>query len=199
MRGLVNHLVIFSKLPRIGLVKTRLAKQIGTVRAWAFARHCIKDMSYLAKDPRWQCSLAISPDSAIHLNKLWPKAQSYIGQGRGDLGDRMTRITKSLPPGPVVIIGSDIPTIRLKHVADAFFALGSHDTVFGPSKDGGYWLVGVRRRPAFKEIFKSVNWSTKNALVDTIANLPVHWKYKFIETLEDIDEGDAYNRWKMNA
>ena len=182
----------------MGLVKTRLAKDIGAVGAWMFAHHCIKGMSLLAKDPRWRCSIAISPDTAIHQTKLWPQAYNYIAQGSGNLGDRMTRVTKSLPPGPVVIVGSDIPTIRPKHIADAFFALGSHDTVFGPSKDGGYWLVGMRRRPAHKDIFKSVNWSTENALENTITNLPIHWNQKFMETLEDIDEVDAYNRWKKN-
>jgi glycosyltransferase A (GT-A) superfamily protein (DUF2064 family) len=68
--------------------------------------------------------------------------------------------------------------------------------VFGPSKDGGYWLVGMRRRPAFKEIFKSIKWSSKNTLEETIGNLPIHWNHKFIETLEDIDEAEAFNRWK---
>ena len=199
MRGLVNHLVIFAKLPRMGLVKTRLAKHIGTVGAWKFAHQSMKNMSLLVKDPRWRCSLAISPDTAIFQNNLWPKAHSYIAQGYGDLGDRMTRVTKNMLPGPVVIIGTDIPTIRPKHVANAFHALGRYDAVFGPSRDGGYWLVGMRRRPAFKEIFKYVGWSTQNALENTIANLPIHWNYKFIETLEDIDEIDAYDRWERNG
>jgi rSAM/selenodomain-associated transferase 1 len=194
--GLTNHLVIFSKVPRMGLVKTRLAKQIGTVAAWAFARQGIIALSPIARDPRWRCWFAITPDKAIHQTKLWPRAHSYVTQGTGDLGDRMARVIKSMPPGPVVIIGTDIPTIRPKHVADAFLALGNHDTVFGPSKDGGYWLVGMRRRPAFKEIFKSIKWSSKNTLEETIGNLPIHWNHKFIETLEDIDEAEAFNRWK---
>jgi glycosyltransferase A (GT-A) superfamily protein (DUF2064 family) len=105
-------------------------------------------------------------------------------------------MARSMPPGPVVIIGTDIPAIRPKHVAAAFLSLGHHDAVFGPAKDGGYWLLGMKRRPVFKKIFQSVNWSTKSALEDTITNLPTHWSYQLLETLEDIDEGEAFARWK---
>ena len=194
--GLVNHLVIFAKMPRMGKVKTRLAKHIGAVGAWAFAHQRIKAISHLSKDPRWQCWLAISPDTAIYKTEYWPRVHGNITQGTGDLGERMVKVTKNLPPGPIVIIGTDIPTIQPKHLASAFHSLGHHDAVFGPSKDGGYWLLGFKRRPIFKEIFQSVNWSTKSALKDTIANLPIQWNYKLLEVLEDVDEGDAYLRWK---
>ena len=169
--GLVNHLIVFAKIPRMGIVKTRLAKNIGTVNAWAFTRQCIKDISFLARDSRWQCRLAVSGVNSVLLPNFWPQTHKIIAQGEGDLGDRMTRVIKNMPPGPVVIIGTDIPTIRTKHVALAFKTLGSNDAVFGPAKDGGYWLIGIKRRPVFKEIFQSVNWSTKTALKDTISNL----------------------------
>jgi rSAM/selenodomain-associated transferase 1 len=196
--GLTNHLVIFSKLPRLGIVKTRLAKDIGIVAAWAFARQSIINLSSIVKDTRWRCSFAITPDKAINKTNLWPKAHRYIAQGAGDLGERMARVIKSMPPGPVVIIGTDIPTIRPQHVAEAFLALGKHDAVFGPSKDGGYWLVGIKRRPVFKEIFKYIKWSEKTTLEETISNLPIHWNHKLLETLEDIDEVEAFDRWKKN-
>ena len=198
MRGLAHHLVVFAKLPRMGTVKTRLAMHIGTVSAWAFARQCIKTITPITKDFRWKCWLAISPDTALHQSNLWPKNHGFIAQGTGDLGERMARVIRNMPPGPVVIIGTDTPAIRPKHVASAFHALGSDDIVFGPSIDGGYWLLGMKRRPVFKEIFKSVNWSTKSALENTIANLPTQWSYKLLEPLEDIDEGKAFARWKNN-
>ena len=60
----------------------------------------------------------------------------------------MRRPPLGLPPGPVVVIGSDIPGITARHIAEAFRLLGRHAFVFGPARDGGYWLVGARRRPA---------------------------------------------------
>src|SRR3546814_16124850 len=83
----------------------------------------------------------------------------------------MDRVMRVLPPGPAVIIGTDIPDIRPRHAAAAFRALGRHDAVFGPAADGGYWLVGLRRRPTIPRAFDGVRWSTEHALADTRANL----------------------------
>ncbi|WP_425283593.1 DUF2064 domain-containing protein [Methyloceanibacter stevinii] len=52
-----------------------------------------------------------------------------------------------MPPGPVVLVGSDIPRISRAHIAEAFRLLGNADAVFGPAQDGGYWLVGFKRSP----------------------------------------------------
>jgi len=119
-----------------------------------------------------------------------------IGQGGGDLGDRMDRVARALPPGPVVIVGADAPGLRPRHVADAFKALGRADAVFGPATDGGYWLVGMRRRPAMPDLFRNVRWSTRHALADTLANLGDGRTHVLLETLEDIDDGAAFARWR---
>jgi glycosyltransferase A (GT-A) superfamily protein (DUF2064 family) len=47
-----------------------------------------------------------------------------LPQGRGDLGRRMVAVARKLPPGPVVIIGTDIPDIAANDVARAFRELG---------------------------------------------------------------------------
>lgn len=199
MTGPLNHLVVFAKTPRLGTVKTRLAKHIGTVAAWTFARRTLKAVVQpLANDSRWQCRLAVSPDRAVHQSALWPKARGMIAQGPGDLGQRMARVAKHMPPGPVIIIGADVPAIRPRHIAAAFQSLGAQDAVFGPARDGGFWLVGLKRRPVFKDIFQNVRWSTEHALEDTIANLPGPWSHGLLETLEDIDDGEAYRRWREN-
>ncbi|MBT7942978.1 MAG: glycosyltransferase, partial [Alphaproteobacteria bacterium] len=185
----VNHLIIFAKTPRMGTVKTRLAADIGLVSATAFARRTLHDVAgRLAKDPRWRCWLAVSPDTAANEPKRWPRVHGLVRQGAGDLGRRMAGVAHRMPTGPVVIIGTDVPAIRPHHIADAFTALGSHDAVFGPAHDGGYWLVGLKRRPVFKDIFQGVRWSTEQALSDTIANLPHRWSHALLETLDDIDD-----------
>ena len=102
-----------------------------------------------------------------------------------------------MPPGPVVIIGTDIPDIRTRHIDQAFRALGTHDAVFGPANDGGYWLVGLKRRPALKNIFACVRWSSEHTLADTRANLPAHWRVAELEVLTDVDDGDTYSALKL--
>lgn len=189
-------LVIFAKAPQAGQVKRRLAAGIGDVPATQFYRHSLRSMiRRLAPDPRWQTLLAATPD-----REVWPLARRYalpaLPQGVGDLGERMDRVMHGLPPGPVVIIGADIPDIRPRHIQSAFQRLGDHDAVFGPSDDGGYWLVGLRRRPVIPSIFGHVRWSTAHALTDTLANFKAGTRIARLETLSDIDTEEDYLRWR---
>ena len=95
-----------------------------------------------------------------------------------------------------MIIGADIPDARPRHAAAAFRALGSNDAAFGPARDGGYWLVGLKRRPGIPDIFTGVRFSTRHALDDTRANLPCGRTVALIDTLDDIDDGADLERWK---
>src|ERR1051325_1477302 len=99
------------------------------------------------RDGRWQLRLAVTPDRARRRERLWPQSVPMEGQGGGDLGQRMRRALAACPPGPAVLIGTDIPALGPEHIAEAFRLLGNHDLVFGPAADGGFWLIGARRSP----------------------------------------------------
>lgn len=186
-------LVIMAKEPRCGAVKTRLAKDIGAVRAAGFYRRTLATVSArLANDKRWTTLLAVSPDSAL-ASPVWPRGPGLIGQGDGDLGARMQRVFDALPRGPAVIIGTDIPEISNHHIARAFAALGANDAVLGPCDDGGYWLVGLKRSPRVRNIFSDVRWSGPRTLDDTLANLE-GCSAALLEKLEDVDDGASYRR-----
>ena len=101
---------------------------------------------------------------------------------------RMGRLLRGLPPGPVIIVGTDIPDLGCGHVARALRALGSHDWVFGPAADGGYWLIGARRRPHLRLPFAGVRWGGPHALADTRAGLG-RAKLAELEVLRDVDRG----------
>ena len=77
--------------------------------------------------------------------------------------------------------------LYIDHVADAFASLGRNDWVFGPASDGGYWLVGARRRPVLTDPFAKVRWSTDKALADTLAGLHGA-RIGFVAQLDDVDE-----------
>tara|TARA_R110002110_G_scaffold415612_7_gene652269 strand:+ start:79831 stop:80457 length:627 start_codon:yes stop_codon:yes gene_type:complete len=200
MRG---HLVIFARTPRRGAVKRRLAADIGAGPALAFYRRTLHDVARrLGGDPRWRTWLAVTPDGDALRPGLWPSVPGVglIPQGRGDLGMRMARPMTELPPGPVIIIGTDIPDIAPHHISSGFTALGSHDFVFGPASDGGYWLVGARRRPAVPAgLFGDVRWSTEYALADTMAGLPRHARVALLEVLDDVDDGAAWAAWRRRG
>lgn len=195
-----RHVVIFVKAPRLGVVKTRLARGIGAVRAWAFQRRTVDILlRRLAGDRRWRTVVAMTPDhlaTARARPRSWPRTVNIMPQGGGDLGQRMARPMHELPPGPVVIIGSDIPDLAPDHIWRAFKALGDHDAVFGPSEDGGYWLVGLSRRSVPRGLFEDVRWSGRHALADTIATLGPHARIAMLETLHDIDTADDLARWR---
>jgi hypothetical protein len=189
------HLIIFVKAPRRGAVKTRLAKSIGRDAAWRFyndlSRRIVRD---LARDPRWTCWLAVTPDRFAARGRFWPPGVRRMGQGAGGLGERMARPLRHFTTAPVVIVGSDIPALGRKQVAAAFRALGSAHAVFGPASDGGYWLVGLSPRAAMRNPFRGVAWSTDSALAETRANMPRAYRVAMLEELDDVDDGAAWRR-----
>ncbi|MBT0957493.1 glycosyltransferase [Alphaproteobacteria bacterium KMM 3653] len=180
-------LVIMVKEPRPGRVKTRLGGDIGlTAAAWWFRHQCAALIRRL-DDPRWHTVLAVAPDRAGIQSRVWPAHLPRWPQGGGDLGDRMARMMRRAGPGPVMVIGADIPGITPAHIAAGFAALGRHDAAFGPAPDGGYWSVGLARGGHIPAgMFQGVRWSSEHALADSIATLPAR-RIALLATLRDVD------------
>jgi rSAM/selenodomain-associated transferase 1 len=195
MNARPRHLVIFARRPGLGVGKRRLAADVGDVEALRFARAALDRLiRTLGRDPRWRLWLAVSPDRP----RDWVRTGTALPQGPGDLGQRLTRVIRTLPPGPVVILGSDTPTVTRADVAAAFRALGPNAAVFGPALDGGYWLIGLRRSPGQNLPFDGVRWSTSDALSDTLANL-ADASVALLRPQEDIDDGPALKRYRDGA
>jgi rSAM/selenodomain-associated transferase 1 len=182
-----------AKSPRAGRIKQRLAASVGIVSATRFYRSCLAHtLMRLGRDPRWRMLLAVSPDGDATA-PLWPRGIERLPQGNGDLGMRMQRLFRRLPPGPAIIVGSDIPAISPSDVAKAFKLLGNGDAVFGRAQDGGYWLVGLRRAPRLLAPFANVRWSGPQALADTLRNLE-RKRVAFASMLGDVDTEEDYRR-----
>jgi uncharacterized protein len=133
--------------------------------------------------------LAVSPDREGLASRVWPARLARWPQGPGDLGARMGRAFGAMPPGPVIIIGADIPAVRSAHLAEGFRLLVRHDAVLGPAPDGGYWMIGLRRggRAAPAGLFGGVRWSSPDALADTVASL-APLDVGFAAMLRDVDQ-----------
>ena len=194
-----RHVILFARSPRFGRVKTRLARDIGKIETLRFYRNTLASVSKrIADHDTYQFSIALTPDQDV-AGDAGPLFQGFElkPQGEGDLGMRMSSTFAKLPPGPALIIGSDIPDILPHHIERAFVELGRSDAVFGPCDDGGYWLVGLKRlSPTPPNFMKKVRWSSSHTLKDTIATLPKHWKMSYINNLEDIDDGAAFHNWR---
>ena len=188
-------LVLFVRAPQLGTGKRRLARGIGDIAALRFERAMIALLlRRFAKGRRWRLRIAVTPDKACPLARHWRSGVETAGQGQGDLGIRMRRALETCWPGPVVLVGADIPLLDGHHVAAAFRLLGSHEFVFGPAEDGGFWLVGARHPRRLPHLFKRVRWSGPDALADTLAGLPRRIKVGYADRLEDVDDAGAYRR-----
>jgi rSAM/selenodomain-associated transferase 1 len=189
MRG--DTVIVFARAPRLG-VKKRLARGIGAMAALRFYRAQLAATVKQARDRRWRTVLAVTPD---HARARWPRGAARIGQGQGDLGQRMARALARYRRA--VLVGSDIPGLARADLAAAFRALGRADVVFGPAEDGGYWLVGQGpRRPA--RPFAGVRWSTPQALADTLANCTGR-RIALLRRLRDVDTADDLRAARKHA
>ena len=190
-----RHLILFVRAPTYGSGKRRLARDIGDLAALGFERLMLaRLLRRLGRDRRWRLRIAVTPDRARYRQRVWPRGIPILRQGGGDLGERMQRALTACPPGPAVLVGTDIPALAPNHIAAAFHLLGRHDVVFGPAADGGFWLVGARRSPRLPPLFGKVRWSSAHALEDALADLPRGLAFGFAATLEDVDDGASFRR-----
>jgi uncharacterized protein len=190
-----RHLVLFVRAPQLGAGKRRLARAIGDVTTVRLERVMLALLlRRLAFDRRWRLRIAVTPDIARRRARRWRRGVQTIGQGRGDLGTRMRRALASCLLGPAVLVGGDIPALAAHHVAAAFRLLGHCDLVFGPTEDGGFWLVGARSPRHMPPPFDHVRWSSQYALADSLAELPRRIKVGFVARLEDVDDEASYRR-----
>lgn len=180
-----NVLILFAKTPRAGLVKSRLAGDIGTLAATRWYRgNLTRTLRRLGDRRRWNCWIFATPHHASEWP--WPQPWRFRRQSGGDLGRRMLSALRAFRGRRTVLIGSDIPEIDPRHIAEAFRKLGRSDAVFGPSTDGGYWLIGFS--PRYRgDPFDRVRWSSEHALADTLAGFAPGTRIGFVGALRDVD------------
>ena len=189
-----DSVIVFARAPRLGTVKRRLARTVGDRAALRFHRATlIALLRRLAADRRFRTVLAMTPDQA-HF--ALSRRVRRIGQGSGNLGQRMDRAFRRYRRGRAALVGADIPEAGPADLAAAFFALGTADAAFGPAEDGGYWLVALGpRRPA--RPFAGVRWSTEHALADTLRNFSGR-RVALLRVLRDVDTAEDYLRLSQN-
>lgn len=180
----------------MGLAKTRLARGVGVVAAWRTKRRLDAFTCRMARAPAWETLLAVAPhkDLSARFPGAWPTDLRRVGQGQGDLGQRMARALVTFGRAPVCIIGSDLPDLKRADLVQAFRALKRFDVVLGPATDGGYWLIGMAPRAAVRARLAPVRWSSLHTLSDTLACLPAPWRVGFLRELEDVDDAASLKR-----
>ncbi len=185
---------MFAKHPDHVAVKTRLARTIGRDQAHQVAQ--ILNQFLLRKlggAPIYWEIVAWPPESIDSFRSEAGDAWKVVPQSDGDLGDRMSNwFHAAFGAGNqcAIAIGADCPFVETGHIQQAAKLLKEgNDLVLGPAEDGGYWLVGMSRRP--DSLFSNIEWGTAHVLEATVRNAKAAgWKTAFLERLRDIDELD---------
>jgi rSAM/selenodomain-associated transferase 1 len=174
-----NALAVMAKAPVPGSVKTRMVPPLTPEQAAALYRAILLDqLEHLTRLTASDLYVAFTPDDAAALMKsLVPAAFACFPQRGDDLGERMHEVLAELwrrGHRNLVLIGSDVPAVPLDFFHDTFNALEGKDepdvqVVFGPSEDGGYYLVGMNQPTP--EIFDGMTWSHDRVLAQTTEKL----------------------------
>jgi uncharacterized protein len=163
------HILIFSRYPAAGRVKTRLIRPLGPKGAARLHRRMTEHVVGIAiaarntADPETGLEITVCCTGAPRGRfRTWlGKDPQYARQGTGGLGARMKRAFDRAfrkGAGSAILIGTDVPGITSDILQHAFQALHANDIVVGPAIDGGYYLIGMKA--PFPGIFESVDWGT---------------------------------------
>jgi hypothetical protein len=195
-------LVVFTRWPEPGTAKTRLMPALGAGGAAALQRSMTEHA--LARLERLAAMVEVrhaGGDEAL-LRTWLGGGWAYAPQGGGDIGARMQRAVAgafAAGVGAVVLVGTDCPEVGAGDVNDAFAALERADAVFGPARDGGYWLVGLRRsaRDAARVLFTGLPWGAPEVLRASLeAAARAGLSCRLLRTLADVDRPEDLAVWE---
>ena len=182
-----SAVIILIRNPVLGCVKTRLAADIGNLNALNVYKNLLSYTRNITNS--MDSSRLLFYSDFIDLNDDWEDGiyQKYLQSGN-DFGEKMLNAFNiALTQHElVVIIGSDCFELNSEIIELAFKKLKYFDVVIGPAKDGGYYLMGLKR--VYPELFQGKNWSTDSVLSETINTLKeLDLTYHLLPLLGDID------------
>ena len=194
-----RRLIVFTRYPVPGRTKTRLISAVGSVRAAELQRRMT--VATLATAQRLGRQTGIDIE-VRYAGGSYGRMRRWLGggvtcrpQGDGDLGQRMKRaFDQAFNDGQakVALVGTDCPDLTVGNLREAFDALDRGEMALGPSADGGYWLIGLRKAA---DVFGGVAWGTESVLSQTLerarqGGLNVHT----LSMLADVDRPEDLHR-----
>ena len=193
-------LAVVAKAPLKGSVKTRLSPYLSPSDAATLYECLLADIvAKLEKYIEGELWLAFAPGGEDYFSQNYPAIRLLAQRGK-DLGERLHHVFVDLFDrgySEIVVADSDSPTVPLSSIDQAFTQLSEDrsDLVLGPSDDGGYYLIGLKR-PA-ERIFLDIQWSTESVLGTTLKRAgELALRVRLLPPAYDIDVvGDLRKLW----
>lgn len=194
--------ILFTRAPVLGQVKTRLASVVGDAEALAVHRDLgARALAAARGVAGCEVAVAFTPAGALGLVRDWLGDVVLQAQAEGDLGARMHAAISAqfaAGAGRLVVIGSDCPALDARGITAAFDALDAADVVFGPATDGGYYLVGLDRPCA--PLFAGVPWSAPDTLAMSLERArALGLRVALLPPLDDVDTAADLARWRQSS
>lgn len=190
-----DALIIFTKNPELGKVKTRLAATTSNEYALKVYKELLRHTREIALAVKVNRNLFYSNE--INNEDDWSNADfNKLLQYNGGLGERMQYAFEESfkHHKKVVIIGSDCASLTPAIVEEAFAKLDEYPFVIGPTFDGGYYLLGMNSYEP--HVFAEVEWSTESVFPTTLERFSELKKQHFeLKTLSDIDFEEDWKKY----
>jgi rSAM/selenodomain-associated transferase 1 len=190
-------LVIMAKAPRPGEVKTRLTPSLAPEAVTAFYCCLLDDTLALAQSLSDVEVAIMCPDSDVNeLAKLAGNKARVIAQKGEGLAAGLISVFAHFATGHqrrTIAFNSDSPHLPRSVLEDAFETLAAHDVVVGPTRDGGYYLVGAKA--SHPTLFANDGMGTRSAMERLLARArDLRLSVGFAESFYDIDVADDLGR-----
>jgi len=185
-----NALIIIAKHPEKGAVKTRIMGISDEQRVELYTRLLNDTMEKLSSISGVDTYIAFAPANTKDFFTRFKVGLVTLSDG--DLGERMYEaFHNTFQKGyeKISLVGADIPDLSESIIIDSFNQLSDDDLVYGPARDGGYYLVGMSK--LIKEVFIDVPWSSPMTLEISMNNAKqAGYSVALITVLSDIDTFD---------
>ncbi len=192
-----DRLIIFTRYPVPGRTKTRLIPRLGVLGAAGLHQQLTEHvLRRLAGDPaiRARTTVQYTGGSRAQMRGWLGRDIDLAPQRGADLGQRMLAAlaaARARGHARIVLVGSDCPGLDRAGLLQAFGLLNSHDLVIGPSRDGGYYLIGIAKDlaiPRLTPLFADIAWGSATVLDQTLALADrIGLRCGLLSPLHDID------------
>ncbi len=192
-----DQLILFTRFPEPGRVKTRLIPALGAEGASDLHRqlteHCVDRISPALTGMNLALQVFYSGGSNKLMRRWFPDIPAVQQQGR-TLGQRMSAAVghvRTRPGQRILLFGADCPDLDQTLIHSALKILTNHDLVLGPTFDGGYYLLGIGpscTTADLNSLLTDIPWGTAEVLEQTLARAEAAGcSYGVLPTLHDID------------